>query len=169
MNQENQTFHYGLASIEQAIDLAQKVCCVLGHGKNLVAHNLLLETACAESQLGMYKDPTPGSAGFGLTQGDSIAIYDVANRTRYKDIQKIRNCFGFDLRLTNPMDLEEDPLKAFVFTRCFYKLIPDEIPKDLHSRAEYWKLFYNTALGKGTVAHYVESASRILYSGKGFL
>jgi hypothetical protein len=163
MNQEKHTYYYGLINATHANELATKVCNALGHGQNQMAINLLLETACVETNLGTYQDPTPGGAGWGLTQADSIGVHDIAQRTRYKDVQIIRNCFGFDLRDLKPQDLGQDPLKAFVFTRCFYKLIPGEISATLAGRAQYWKTHYNTRLGKGTVDKYITKANQYLY------
>jgi hypothetical protein len=163
MNQEKHSYFYGLTDATQAKELATQVCNVLGHGQNLVAINLLLETACVETNLGTYQDPTPGGAGWGLTQADSIAVHHIASRTRYKDVQIIRNCFGFDIRDLKPHHLADSPIKAFVFTRCFYKLIPAPIPADLAGRALYWKTHYNTKLGKGTVAKYIHKANFYLY------
>ena len=74
MNQENPTYHYGLTSKIKAITLARQVCEVLGHGSTGCATNLLLETAAAETCLGLYEDPTPGGAGMGLCQHDLIAF-----------------------------------------------------------------------------------------------
>lgn len=163
MNQEKYTYYYGLSDATHAKELATKVCNALGHGQNHVAVNLLLETACVETNLGTYQDPTPGGAGWGSTQADSIGVLDIARRTRYKDVQIIRNCFGFDIRELKPQDLADDPLKAFVFTRCVYKLIPELIPQGLAARAQYWKTYYNTHLGKGTVKKYIAKANRYLY------
>ncbi len=53
MNQENLTLHYGLRSFDQAQQITTEVCNVLGHGKHRMAINLLLETATAETQLGI--------------------------------------------------------------------------------------------------------------------
>jgi hypothetical protein len=163
MNQEKQTYYYGLHNATQAKELATQVCNVLGHGLNLVAINLLLETACVETNLGTYQDPTPGGAGWGLTQADSIAVHDIASRTRYKDVQIIRNCFGFDIRDLKPHHLADSPTKSLVFTRCFYKLIAAPIPQGLAGRAQYWKTHYNTTMGKGTVDKYIDKANLYLY------
>lgn len=43
-----------------------------------------------------------------------------------------------------------------LFTRLFYRLIPEAILETIEGRAKYWKKYYNTVLGKGTVEHYLE-------------
>ncbi len=163
MNQENPTLHYGLTSFNEALTIATKVCDALGHGRYNKAVNLLLEVACVETQLGTYQDPTPKSAGMGLTQGDPIGVKDVVKRTRYKDVQIVKNCFGFDVRELKHSDLANSPVKAFVLTRLKFKLRPEPIPSELKWRARYWKKFYNSVLGKGTIKHYVAAANRWLY------
>ncbi|OFC71798.1 hypothetical protein [Alteromonas confluentis] len=162
MNQEN-SLHYGLTSFQQAFQLAVNVCDLLGHGANRTAVHLLLETAAAETQLGTFADPTPNGAGSGLTQGDPIAVKDVRQRTRGNDAELVRQAFEFDVYSLQPEDLREDPLKALVFTRLFYKLRPEPIPVSAWERARYWKTFYNTVAGSGTQEHYIHSARRWLY------
>ena len=46
---------------------------------------------------------------------------------------------------------------AIFFSRIYYRRKPGAIPKTMEERANYWKEFYNTAQGKGTVKHYVEA------------
>ncbi|WP_299072847.1 hypothetical protein [uncultured Paraglaciecola sp.] len=163
MNQENKKPLYGLYNADQAMQLAVQVCDVLGHGRHNNAVAMLLETACAETCLGTYQDPTPNGAGWGLTQADQIAVIDVAYRTRPSDRTRILEHFGFDIRTLVASDLANHPLKALVFTRCFYKLIPDLFPQDLKGRAYYWKTHYNTALGKGKPGEYIEKSHLFLY------
>lgn len=156
------TYHYGLKNKQHAIDLATNVAITLGHGKNRKAKELLLETACAETQLGTFPDRY-APEGFGLCQFDTIGFYDVINRTSIHTKKHVALRFKFDMDAITPQDIENDPLISFVLCRLKYRLIPDEIPADLEGRAHYWKKHYNTHAGKGTVEHYIESANRILY------
>jgi len=159
---------YGLSYLPHALQLATQVSNVLGNGKHNNAVAMLLETACAETLLGTYQDPTPNGAGWGLTQADNIAVVDVAHRTRQRDRALILQHFGYDIRQMIASELGQDPLKAFVFTRCFYKLIPAEFPKTLEGRANYWKRHYNTfhENAKGTPSGYIKKATLHLYSGQ---
>lgn len=163
MNQENPTFHYGLKSKVQALVLAGQVCDVLGHGSNGYATNLLLETSAAETCLGLYKDPTPGGAGMGLNQHDLIGFQDIVNRTPMRLVKTIHMEFGYDIRKLVHTDLANDPLLSFIFCRLHYRLRPELIPATLRGRAEYWKQFYNSMAGKGTVRHYQDNANEYLY------
>ena len=163
MNQENPTYYYGLKSKIQALSLAHQVCNVLGHGSHGYATNLLLETAAAETSLGLYQDPTPGGAGMGLNQHDLIAFQDIISRTPMRLVKTIHMHFGYDIRKLVHTDLANDPLLSFIFCRLHYRLRPEPIPSSLRGRAEYWKQFYNSMAGKGTVQHYLDNANTYLY------
>ncbi|QPG06541.1 hypothetical protein IT774_05045 [Salinimonas marina] len=162
MKRKHSKYYYGLVDENQAKTLSWRVCSALGHGVNQTAHHLVIETACAESQLGTYMDTTPNN-GFGLHQLDRIGIRDTIERTRRKDYDTVRNCFGISLERITPDQVANDPLVSTILCRLKYKLVPEEIPADLLSRAVYWKRYYNTAAGKGTTEHYLASAERLLY------
>jgi len=160
MKQTEQKLYYGLTSKEHAFALAEQVCEALGGGIN--AELMLLETACAETQLGQFEDPTPNGAGRGLCQCDHIPFYDVISRTRGKHITAVKNAFNINLYRVKHEQLNDDPLLAFILCRLHYKLIPETFPEHQQGRAQYWKKHYNTVLGKGTVEHYLESVTRVL-------
>jgi len=44
---------------------------------------------------------------------------------------------------------------ASAFCRIYYRRMPGAIPSTMPKRATYWKRFYNTPKGKGTVDHYI--------------
>ena len=45
------------------------------------------------------------------------------------------------------------------FARLHYLRVPEKLPKadDLEGQAKYWKKYYNSDLGKGTVKHFMEA------------
>ena len=153
---------YGLVKQQHAVEIATRVCDVLGHGSNHNAVQLLLETAAQETHLGLYPDRSIYSAGFGLCQVDEIGFVDVQKRTRKKDRVALLTNLGVDLNQVEHRELEHSPLLSFVICRLHYKLKPKPIPTDLASRAAYWKKNYNTKSGKGTPGEYVENAHRYL-------
>ena len=144
---------YGLVKQQHLEDIAQAVCDCLGHGINVKAVDLLLETAGAETNRGQFKDTTK-YAGMGITQFDKGTFYDVKERTNKQRRQKVMQYFGIDINLIKWEDLRYNPLLSMLFTRLKYNLIPDAIPQTLEARAAYWKKWYNGG-GKGTVDHYV--------------
>lgn len=147
--------YYGLTDIKQLEEIAVKVCDCLGHGKNLTAVDLLLETAGAETKRGTYQDPTK-YAGMGITQFDKMPFYDIRDRTSKKNKLKVYNCFGIHLDYVEWTDLRYNPLLAMIMTRLKYLLVKEHIPPDFVARAKYWKKYYNSYKGKGTPEHYIE-------------
>lgn len=154
--------YYGIKPSDNLHDMALAVCKVLGHGSNGKAKDLLLETAAAETQLGTYPD-RHAESGHGLHQFDIIGFLDVQCRTRRSDIEKVKQAFKINIEKVKIKDLDNNPLLSFIFCRLKYKLRPEQIPDDIVSRATYWKRYYNTELGKGTLDHYLDSAERHLY------
>jgi len=73
---------------------------------------------------------------------------------RYRN--KIKADLGIDIQLVNWDDLRYNPTLCLLFTRIFYLLRKPKIPTTIEGRAAYWKKWYNTRLGKGTVEHYLE-------------
>lgn len=154
--------YYGVLCNSQIFNTCHKVCRQLGMGKHKKAPELLLETIAAETQMGTYPDTTKNS-GHGLTQFDQIGFDDVVTRTRNKDKEIVKRIFGYDLDEIAIRDLDENPELAIIMCRLKYKLRPEPIPEDVVSRAAYWKRFYNSSEGKGTIEHYLDAAERHLY------
>ena len=72
---------------------------------------------------------------------------------RYWD--RIKEKLGIDWTKTQWQDLEK-PLYSGLAARLFLVRIPAPIPSDLPSQAQYWKTYYNTAAGKGTVQKFID-------------
>jgi hypothetical protein len=125
---------------------------------------MLLETAAAETGLGLLPDRTI-HAGMGITQIDNGPPYfpfdDIKRRSMGKR-ELIINQLGIDIELVEWEHLRYTPLLALLFTRLHYRLRPEPIPIEREGRAVYWKQFYNTEAGKGTVEHYMRMCNRYL-------
>lgn len=151
---------YGLMLKEDAVVAARAVCEIIGSAptrENAVA--LLVETAAAETLLGDLRDPTMYAAGTGLTQVDK-GTFDwlkglYANTPTAEAIKKR---FNIDISRTQYQELETSPVLAMIFCRLRYLRAQGAIPDTLAGRAEYWKKWYNTSAGKGTVADYIKKA-----------
>jgi len=152
--------HYGLKSITHAKELIAQVVFVLGGGEP--AFNLLLETSCAETQCGTYPDRHPYKLGVGPNQHDEIHLVDIQQEGEQRHFDIIKREFGYDIEAIKLSDLANDPLLSFICCRLSYKRIPEAIPNDLIGRARYWKEYYNTAIGDGTVEHYLASVADCL-------
>lgn len=149
-------YNYGMISKDALDNDIIRVVDVLGGGKN--AALLLAETAAAETDYGDAIDLTQNS-GFGVFQFDQIAITDTISRTSAARKDLVYSAFGVDINLVNSAALKYSPLKSAIFARLFYLLRPGAIPDTMQERAAYWKKYYNTALGKGTMQHYINAAN----------
>lgn len=130
------------------------ICDCLGNGKNNTAHLLLYETAKSETGLGSIEDKTIG-AGIGICQFDKFPFNDLKKRSlTYRD--KILKDLGVDISLVEWEHLRYNSFLSLLFCRLQYKPFNEEIPKDKASRAGYWKRYYNTIAGKGTIEHYLK-------------
>lgn len=146
--------NYGYINEETIKNQIQLICNCLGNGKNDVAHLLLFETAKAETGLGSIEDKTIG-AGIGICQFDKFPFNDLKKRSlTFKD--KILKDLGVDISLVEWEHLRYNSFLSLLFCRLLYKPFSEEIPKDKTSRAGYWKRYYNTVAGKGTIEHYLK-------------
>lgn len=146
--------NYGYIDKKHILEKAEKICDCIGHGLHGTAVQMIIETAVAETGLGQITDRTVG-AGMGLTQFDELPFKDIKNRNM-KLRDKILKELGVDLQLIQWDDLRYNDFLSLLFTRLFYRLKGDPIPKTIEDRAKYWKIHYNTSAGKGTVEHYLE-------------
>ena len=153
-------FYYGVESIGQVKKDTVRVCNALGGGLNV--QKQMLETACTETKLGTYPDSHPEKMGVGLCQHDEINIDDLHLNGEPRHFKIVKEVFGYDIPKVLLKDLSEDPLLSLICCRLSYKRIPARIPSMLVERAVYWKRYYNTESGKGTVEHYLESVEQML-------
>ena len=147
--------NYGVIDLKKIDTDAQRICDCIGLGLYGTAKQMIIETAIAETGLGQIEDKTPNSAGMGITQFDRLPFEDV--RTRCKKLQsKILKELGVDITTVKWEDLKLNHFYSLLFTRLLYWLKGSPIPATIEERAKYWKLHYNTVLGKGTPEHYLE-------------
>ncbi len=154
---------YGVLSDSGLDNTILEVTGVLGNGANNTAHLLLSETAQTESDYGQAID-YHWSSGYGVMQFDQIAIDDTIARTPQHIKQKIIDVWGVDLDRVTGAVLQWSPLVSVIMARLKYRLIPAEIPATRVARAEYWKKYYNTYLGKGTIEHYMKMTENERFS-----
>jgi len=128
---------------------------------------LLAGTAAAESllryrrQIG-FSDANPRGA-WGLWQTEHLAVGDSVKYLRRRT-DVLDAAVRFAPRMAEAMLLETLPLMqlihdddavAVTFARLHYLRVAEAVPDDLRGQAGYWKRYYNTRLGKGTVEGYV--------------
>ncbi len=146
--------NYGVINLNRIAEDAQMICDCLGHGKYGTATYMLVETAIAETGLGQIEDKTVG-AGMGITQFDEFPFDDLKKRSLDKR-DKIYQNLGVDISLVEWDDLRYNPFLGLLFARLQYLPLKESIPETIEERAAYWKQYYNTPKGKGTVEHYLE-------------
>ena len=69
--------------------------------------------------------------------------------------EKLKEELGIDLTTASFSDLNT-PLYGAAFARAYLLSIPESIPTTLKARAAYWKKYYNTSAGAGTVDKYLK-------------
>ena len=126
----------------------------------------MMETCAVETQLGTYPDKHPNKLGVGAFQFDAIALKDLKQETDERHKNKVMRLWGYDLDTVKLEDLANDLLLAAICCRLKYLRVPAAIPNNLLERAAYWKKYYNTEAGKGTVDHYLYAAETFELGGE---
>jgi hypothetical protein len=124
------------------------------------AVELLVGTALKESGGLRWRTQLSGGPARGLFQMERATYDDIwTNYLAYRAplSDAIKQAFtpaGGKLEFDQ---ITDDDAYAALMARLKYVRVPAVLPLagDLHGQAEYWKTYYNTNLGKGTVAEYV--------------
>ncbi|HIF9321680.1 TPA: hypothetical protein ACX6QP_002177 [Photobacterium damselae] len=155
------TMYYGLATRDQALQTAIAVNNAISPSSGQKGVVIQLETACAETLLGTLKDRTDYAAGTGFTQVDYRTFKWL--KKKYKDrsvATRIREQLDVDIAKVEYRELEHSPLLASIWCRLRYLAVSDPIPDTLEERAPYWKKWYNSSAGKGTVEDYISKCAQ---------
>jgi len=116
------------------------------------AENLLLGTCAQESNMGKYVVQMGGGPAIGVFQMEPATYKTILNECdilRKKPIRLPLNCNV----------LIYDMSAAIMATRLKYCMVPKALPdaNRIYELAEYWKKYYNTELGKGTISEFMEN------------
>lgn len=132
---------------------------------SVAAENLLMGTCAQESRMGSYVKQVSGPA-CGIFQMEPATHNDICeNFLEYRP--------GLD-DLTNELrargitpgsklsDLVGNLYYQVAMTRVHYVRVRMALPEEdnVEEQANYWKLFYNTPEGKGTVEEFIENYNR---------
>lgn len=123
--------------------------------------NLLVGTACVESNCGEYIKQINGPA-CGIFQIEPNTAKDIQeNYIKYKpDLKYLHDKFYLK-SLTLEENLMYNLSYSILMCRLFYKRIKEPIPKTISGQAAYWKKYYNTHLGKGTIEDYINKKEKL--------
>jgi hypothetical protein len=119
------------------------------------AAELLLLTMAAESDFGTYLFQVGGGPGRGVFQMESQTEIDIwYNWLRYRENIR-KKVIGYT-GVSGPADGQHLALNLgyqVAMARIHYLRRPEPLPNadDIRGLAEYWKAFWNTVHGKGTV------------------
>lgn len=139
---------------------------------------LLMGTAAAESllihrrQLGFSMSRLDGA--WGLWQTESAAVMDNVRYLRRREDVAGRAAQFLrvdDARMAATLrtgeaglmrQIYDDDRLACLMARVHYLRVSSAVPDDLRGQAGYWKRYYNTRLGKGTVGGYIEKYMNLI-------
>lgn len=125
------------------------------------AEMLLMGTCAQESGMGKWRRQLGGGPALGVMQMEPGTFRDIVDnylRWRPELLERVMEVSGVD-RL-EAEDLESNDRLAVCMARVHYARVSAPIPGDLPGQARYWKRWYNTPRGKGTVEEYVENFKR---------
>lgn len=118
------------------------------------AEDLVYGTCAQESGCGYYLHQ--------LGTGPACSIYQIEPRThqdlvKYVEKTEYINWFKSITRTFDTKTLTYNLLYATGMCRMYYYRVPEKIPTTIEGLAEYWKKYYNTVKGKGTVKQFIEN------------
>lgn len=132
------------------------------------AENLLMGTAAQESHLGTYLRQMGGGPAVGIFQMEPATHYDLwHNYLRYKVslANEIRAIAGVPLdRIPKAEAMVGNLYYATAMARIHYLRRPEALPlaDNPVDLGEYWKRYFNTHLGRGTVDEFVHNYNRFV-------
>lgn len=123
------------------------------------AVELIMGTFAQESNF-KHTRQLGGGPALGYGQMEPATFNDIVlNYLRYKPelMGKIMKACG--VVTLNADDLVENKTLAICMSRVHYLRVKEPLPshKDVWAMGEYWKQYYNTPKGKGTVKEFVEN------------
>jgi len=120
------------------------------------AENLLLGTALHESG-GLEKIKQDGNGpALGFYQMEPATLKDIYKNYLNARADKSELLKKFRIpHLSIEDNLRGNPLYQTAAARLHYYRVPEPIPDTVHEQAAYWKKYWNTPKGKGTVQKYL--------------
>lgn len=144
-----------------------RVCVVRPVLKHLdlwspVAENLLLGTAAQESLMGTYldqRDPDVVGPAVGIYQMETATYADLWDQFVWpKFFPQVQAFLMPGTSLDQFVEMQGNLYYATAMARLKYYSVKEPLPSDpsdIKALARYWKLYYNTPLGKGHEEEFV--------------
>jgi len=113
---------------------------------NKSAVNLLLGTAAQESKFGTY---------IRQINGPALGIFQMEKPT----FDWLKNIYGSKYPIGEFDELEYNLKLAILLARLRYRIVKEPLPdaNNEEGLARYWKKYYNTPLGKGTIEQFINN------------
>ena len=125
-------------------------------------HGFMYRIACVESDFGNHENTYKDNYHGGIWQVDKKgfeATQDVDSHDELKaKFEKIQTATDIDWQKVSWIDLRK-PIYSGIAARVFLLNIPKEIPTTVRKQADYWKRYYNTEKGEGTVQDFINKCS----------
>lgn len=122
---------------------------------SLSAIELLMGTWATESNGGHFLKQIGGGPALSAWQIEKATFNDTINRVPTYVRVALSKTIGKSVNEGDFRKIENDHKFASQIARCKYFLCPGNIPDDIFGQANYWKKYYNTTLGNGTVDKYI--------------
>ena len=132
------------------------------------AVNLLLGTCAQESAMGRYIAQIPKPIAKGIFQMEDATHDDIyQNYLKYNErlsaeVKYLNGLKGYGDEPPSPETMIHNLKYAAGMCRIHYVRVPKALPDkdDVLGLAEYWKEYYNTPLGAGTIDEFMENYQR---------
>jgi len=128
------------------------------------AVNLIMGTIAHESLMGKYRKQINGPAR-GIIQMEPATERDIWNNyLKYKLYLRSSITKHTGISAPDPVQMENNDPYAIIMCRVHYLRVPAKLPPadDIRALALYWKKYYNTPLGKGTVKKFMNDYRKYL-------
>lgn len=131
------------------------------------AERLVLATGLVESryryldQIDKHEKPGPAR---GLWQMEAATYHDIWERYLRRNTELASKIRPFIMDAVNPLEqLHGNLYYSCIMCRVFYLRFPEPLPKfdDIEGMGEYWKTYYNTYKGAGTVEKFIQVAKPV--------
>ncbi len=142
---------YGLDPRQFAFRIVRPLLRDIGLS-SFAAERLVLGTGMQESRL-RFMQQLRGPA-LGVYQMEAATYQDIRANFLARDTSLRRAIDAWAIRAPDPEEMEGNLYFATGMCRAHYRRVAADLPapSDAAGLAQYWKRYYNTALGKGTVA-----------------
>lgn len=128
---------------------------------SMPAEQLMLGTACVESECGRWLVQLGDGPGLGIYQMEEATHEDCFdNFLRFNEMLYAKVTAG---RIMAAQEMIGNLYYATAMARIKYLRDPEPIPVYLGWQAAYWKRVYNSELGAGTVQGYIDAWNRFVW------